>query len=57
MLKDPPEEGALALEMANVEGIFYLLIVGVIIAILFALIDVLLETRKSCKINKVCLKK
>lgn len=40
--------------MANVEGVFYVLICGLFISAIFALIDVLLETRKRCKISKVC---
>lgn len=41
--------------MANVEGIFYLLVIGVIFAIIMAIIDVLLEARTRSKELEVCL--
>lgn len=48
--KDTGEEGgAVALGMANVEGIFYLLVMGVTLAIIIAIFDVLLETRARSK--------
>lgn len=43
-----------ALEMANVKGIFYLLALGILVAVLCAFIDVILETKKHCEINEVC---
>lgn len=39
----------MALGMANVEGIFYLLVMGVVLAIIIAIIDVLLESRTRSK--------
>lgn len=52
--KGESEEGALALEMANVEGVFYVLIGGVFVAIIFAFIAVIFETRRVCNENEVC---
>lgn len=40
--------------MANVEGVFYVLIAGVIVAMILAFIVVLFETRSVCKENEVC---
>lgn len=54
ILKGEEEAGAIALEMANVEGVFYLTIIGVLIAIILAFMLVVLETKSVCKENKVC---
>lgn len=54
VFKGEAEGGAIALEMANVVGVFYLTIIGVVIAIIIAFILVVLETRTVCKENKVC---
>lgn len=40
--------------MANVEGVFYVLIAGVVVATILAFIVVLFETRSVCKENEVC---
>lgn len=53
--KGETEEGALALEMANVEGVFYVLAFGLVLAIIFAFIAILLQTRRVCNENEVCL--
>lgn len=52
--KGESEEAALALEMANVEGVFYVLVGGVWTATVMAFILVLLETRSVAKENEVC---
>lgn len=44
---------ALALEMPNVVGVFYVLSGGVVVAIILAFIVVLIETRNVCKENEV----
>lgn len=40
--------------MANVEGVFYVLVGGVFVAMIFAFIAVIFETRSVCKENEVC---
>lgn len=39
--------------MANVVGVFYVLVGGVFMALIFAFIAVLCETRRVCKENEV----
>lgn len=46
----------MALGMGNVEGIFYLLVMGVILAIIIAIFDVLWESKKRSIENEVCRK-
>lgn len=51
--KGESEEGAVPLELANVIGVFYVLCVGVTIAMFLAFIAVLLEVWMVCRENKV----
>lgn len=53
MKQDPGEDSAVALEVANVEGVFLLLIIGVVTATLCNMVEMLVAVWSQSVENKV----
>lgn len=52
-MKDEPEGGAVPLKMANVLGVFYVLVGGLFVACILALINVAVDVWSRCKEKEV----